>query len=189
MAELAAVASIIQIADVGFRLSVKLFAFAETVASADKAIVVTSKDVSLTSSVLKEVGEVLRKDQTFRTYSPEAIKTATAIVTECSEVFQEMDRVLVEKIPNISSRRGDKTSRATMALERFKWPYWQPKLRLLQTNLDRLRSTLLVMLNVITYQRLLRRVHYLHQMKSTTDALAAQNLHQSTPVKRPSFGT
>ena len=95
MAELAAVASIIQIADVGFRLSVKLFAFAETVASADKAIVITSKDVSLTSSVLKEVGEVLRKDQTFRTYSPEAIKTATAIVTECSEVFQEMERVLV----------------------------------------------------------------------------------------------
>ena len=82
MAELGAVASINRIADVGFRLSVKLFAFAETVASADKAIISTSKDVSLTASVLREVGQVLRKDQTFRTCSPEAIKTATAIVIE-----------------------------------------------------------------------------------------------------------
>ena len=156
LTELGAIASIIQIADIGFRLSVKLFAFAETVASADEAIFFTSKDVSLTSSVLKEVGEVLRKDQTFRTYSPEAIKTATAITTEFSEVFQEMEKVLVENVPNISSNSGDRLSRGTMALERFKWSYWQPKLQLLRSNLDRLRSTLLVMLNVITCQRLLR---------------------------------
>lgn len=63
MAEFAAVASIIQIADIGFRLSIKLFSFAESVANADQAIISTSKDVSLTSSVLKEVGEVLKKDQ------------------------------------------------------------------------------------------------------------------------------
>ena len=160
MAELAAVASIIQIADVGFRLSVKLFTFAETIANADKAIGFTSKDVSITSSVLKQVGEVLKKDQSFRTYSPEAIKTATAIVTECSQVFQEMDRILSERVPNISSNRGDRGSRATMTLERFKWPYWQPKIRLLRSNLDRLRSTLVVMLNVIIYQRMLQ--HVLH---------------------------
>ena len=156
MAELAAVASIIQIADVGFRLGVKLLAFAETVASADKAIVTTSKDISLTSSVLKEVAEVLRKDQPSCIYSPDAIQTATAIVTECLHLFQEMERVLVEKVPNISSDRKESTSRATIALERFKWPYWQPKLQLLRGNLDRLRSTLLVMLNVIIYHRLLK---------------------------------
>lgn len=109
MAELGAVASINRIADVGFRLSVKLFAFAETVASADKAVIFTSMDVSLTSSVLREDGQVLRKDQTFRTCSPEAIKTATAIVTECSEVFTEMERVLVERVPNISPNRRDRS--------------------------------------------------------------------------------
>ena len=156
MAEFAAVASIIQIADVGFRLSLKLFTFAETVASADQAVISTSKDVSLTSSVLKEVGEVLKKDDSFRNYSANAISTATAIVVECSEVFQSMEKILVEKVPNISSNRRDQSSRTTMALERFRWTYWQPKLQLLRSNLDRLRSTLLVMLNVITYQRLLR---------------------------------
>lgn len=156
MAELAAVASIVQIADIGFRLSIKLFSFAESVASADQAIISTSKDVSLTSSVLKEVGEVLKKDQSFGTYSATAIQTAAAIVTECSEVFQAMEKVLLEKVPNINANRKEKGLRTTMTLERFKWSYWQPKLQLLRGNLDRLRSTLLVMLNVITYQRLLR---------------------------------
>lgn len=115
MAEFAAVASIIQIADIGFRLSVKLVTFAETVASADQAIISTSKDVSLTSSVLKEVGENLKKDQSFRIYSENAVSTATAIVTECSEVFQAMEKILVEKVPNISSNRRDQSSRTTMA--------------------------------------------------------------------------
>ena len=156
MAEFAAVATIIQIADIGFRLSVKLFTFAETVASADQAIISTSKDISLTSSVLKEVGEILRKDQSLHKYSANAVSTATAIVTECSEVFQAMEKILVEKVPSISSNRRDQSSRTTMALERFRWSYWQPKLQLLRSNLDRLRSTLLVMLNVINYQRLLR---------------------------------
>ena len=156
MAQLAAAASIIQIADVGFRLGVKLFAFAETVANADKAIIFTSKDVSLTSSVLKEVGEVLKKDQAFRTYSSEAIQTAAAVVEECSEVFKEMEQILVEKVPNIHSEHGGRLSRVTTTLERFKWSYWQPRLQLLRSNLDILRSTLLVMLNVITYQRLIR---------------------------------
>ena len=154
MAELAAVASIIQIADVGFRLSVRLYQFAETVANADKAIHFTSKDVALTSSVLKEVGEVLRNDQSFRTYSSEAVKTATAIVTECSNVFQDMDKILADRVPGISSRSAGRGSRASMTLERFKWPYWQPKIQLLRSNLDRLRSTLSVMLNVIIYRRL-----------------------------------
>ena len=170
MAEFAAVASIIQIADIGFRLSIKLFSFAESVANADQAIISTSKDVSLTSSVLKEVGEVLRKDQSVRTYSANAIKTASDIVTECSEVFKAMEKVLVEKVPNSSSNRRDKASRTTMALERFKWSYWQPKLQLLRSNLDRLRSTLLVMLNVITYQRLLRHVYCSLVGRPSTDA-------------------
>ena len=53
MAELALLASIVQVADVGLRLSLRLFTFGETVSSADRSILSISKDVSFTSSVLK----------------------------------------------------------------------------------------------------------------------------------------
>jgi len=61
MAELGIIASVVQIADTGLRLSIKLYTFGEIVSTADKSVISTSKDVSLTSSVLKELGSLLEK--------------------------------------------------------------------------------------------------------------------------------
>lgn len=159
MAELGIIASVVQIADVGLRLSIKLYTFGEVVASADRSVVSISKDISLTSGVLKELGQVLEKDKETRTFSENAVQTADGIVKECLEVFQEMESMLVKKMPSLAggdgkdARGGERTKRAIVLLERLKWGYLQPKLQLLRSNLDRLKSTLLLMLNVITYAR------------------------------------
>ena len=155
MAELGVIASVIQIADTGLRLSIKLYTFGEIVASADKAVLTLSKDVSLTSSVLKELGQILENDGKVdaKFLTRTAIKTADEVVKECLEVFKEMDTIIVKKMPNLRAPGVQKSSKATVLLERLKWPYLQPKLQLLQINLDRLKSTILLMLNVITYAR------------------------------------
>ena len=150
MAEIGIVASIVQIADVGLRLSLRLYTFGEVVSAADKSVISISKDVSLTSSVLKELGRVLEKDQQSRICSDNAVQTADGIVKECLSVFEEMEKVLVKKLPHLGPRDGERTKRATMLLERLKWPYLQPKLELMRSNLERLKSTLNLMLNVIT---------------------------------------
>lgn len=156
MAEFAAVAAIIQVADSGLRLSTTLFTFAETVASADRTISAISKDVSLTSSVLKELANILTQDKSPRVYSDTAIESAIAVVNECSGLFQELHSMLIEKLPKHSSQRREKISRTTLALERLKWPYLQPKMNLLQSNLDRLKSSLLVILNVISLAKMMK---------------------------------
>lgn len=159
MAELGIIASVVQIADVGVRLSVKLYTFGETVASADRSVISISKDVSLTSGVLKELGRILDKDRETRTFSENAVQTADGVVKECLEVFREMEDILVKKMPGLArgdgrdGRSGERMKRAVVVLERLKWGYLQPKLQLLRSNLDRLKSTLLLMLNVITYAR------------------------------------
>ena len=164
MAELGIIASVVQIADVGLRLSFKLYTFGEIVASADRSVISISKDVSLTSGVLKELGQLLDKDRTtgttgtFGTLSKNAVQTADGVVKECLEVFQEMENILVKKMPSLASegkpgKGGERVKRATVMLERLKWGYLQPKLQLLQSNLDRLKSTLLLMFNVITCAR------------------------------------
>jgi len=157
MAELGIIASVVQIADVGLRLSIKLYAFGETVASADTSVLSMSKDVSLTSSVLKELGQILDKDRESGLLSETAVQTANGIVKECLKVFRQMDTRLVKKLPNLSmskcERKGGKRSSPFQLLERLNWSYLQPRLLLLQSNLDRLKSTLLLMLNVITYAR------------------------------------
>ena len=153
MAELGIVASIIQIADVGLRLSLRLYSFGETAASADKAIVSISKDVSLTSSVLQELGEHLKKDRDAPICSENAIKTAEEIGRECLHVFQELDGALEKGLKRLGVGGREKSRWISTVKERLRWPLLQPKMELLRTNLDRLRVTLLLMLNVMIYAR------------------------------------
>ena len=158
MAELGIIAAVAQIADFGLRLSIKLYTFGEIVASADCSVISISKDVSLTSGVLKELGQILEKDRKSRTFSENAVQTADGVVKECLEVFQEMDNILVKKLPSLGAgrkeeKKGERPKRALVMLEKLKWGYLQPKLQLLRSNLDRLKSTLLLMLNVITYAK------------------------------------
>ena len=158
MAEVGIIASVVQIADVGLRLSIKLYTFGEIVASADRSVISISKDVSLTSGVLKELGQILDKDKETGTFSETAVQTADGVVKECLEVFKEMDNIIVKRLPSLGAAgkgggQGERVKRATVMLERLKWGYLQPKLELLRSNLDSLKSTLLLMLNVITYAR------------------------------------
>ncbi|KAG8531913.1 uncharacterized protein KY384_003549 [Bacidia gigantensis] len=152
MAELALVASIVQVADIGVRLSLRLYAFGETVASADRSILAISKDVSLTSSVLKELGQTFNEDAD-RVRSDNAIRTAEGAARECSSVFQEMDDMLLKKVPILQGGNVDKASRSKIVLERLRWPMIKDKIELLNCNLDRIKSTLTLMLMVIIYAR------------------------------------
>ncbi len=153
MAEVGIIASILQIADTGLRLSLKLYTFGEIVSIADRSVISISKDVSLTSSVLKELGQILIQDEKSRICSENAVQTADDIVKECLGVFEEMERVLVKKLPHLGTHDGEKAKRATVLLERLRWPYLQPKLELMRSNLERLKSTLNLMLNVISLAR------------------------------------
>ena len=149
MAELALVASIVQVADIGLRLSLRLYTFGETVASADQSIRNISKDVSLTSAVLKELGNTFENDKAGIS-SDNATSTAKDVVQECHTVFDEMEALLLKKVPHLSSA-GDVRSKAKMVLERLKWPTIKGKIELLNYTLDKMKSTLTLMLNVIIY--------------------------------------
>lgn len=153
MAELGIIASVVQIADLGVRLSLRLYTFGETVASADKSIISIAKDVSLASSVLRELGKTLEKDQEPRLCSENAFQTADAIVKECLEVFRSMDKALAKSMSRLESQDGARRTITGAALDRLKWPFVQPKMELLRSNLERLKSTLLLMINVIIYAR------------------------------------
>ena len=153
MAEFALIASIIQVADVGFRLSLRLYSFGETVFSADRSISAVSSEVALTSSVLKELGHTLEGDKS-RICSENAARTAKDAVRECSNVFQELDAVLLEKVPQLRSGRTNNTKlRATLLLERLRWPTIKRRIQLLRSSLDTMKSILTLMLNVIIYAK------------------------------------
>ena len=98
MAELALIASIVSVVDVGIRVSGTLYTFCQTVASANDSIVFISKDISHTCSILKTLGHSLEKDRGAQLYSQNDISTAETIVKECLDIFHEMDSALSKKV-------------------------------------------------------------------------------------------
>lgn len=145
MAEVVAlVASVVALAGTGLKLSISLYTFAETVASADRSISHVAKDISLTSAVLTELSESLRDDKRSGVASSNAVRTADEIVHECSEVFNEVKAAL---------EKATGKGKGKISLGKFKWPFLRPKMELLQSNLERLKSTLTLMLHVLSYAR------------------------------------
>jgi hypothetical protein len=157
MAEAGLVATIVGIAGAGVKLSITLYTFSETVATASSEIKNVARDVSLTSSVLEQLGANLKQDEQAKLYSGSAVQTAKDVMTECEAVFQEIDGVLAKATDSVAKRWPRKGGKVALsAMDRLKWPFLQPKMALLRGNLERLKSTLVLMLNVLTYARDLR---------------------------------
>jgi hypothetical protein len=147
------VANVIQIADVGGRLSVKLCAFSHKVKHADANIRAISNDVSLTCNVLRELGDNLKKDEQRGLCSNNAVATAERVMKECMKVFVELEAALDGKGVDVDGGKGvfKRIGRG------LKFSMVEPQIELLRSNLERLKSTLLLMLNVIIYAEQLRR--------------------------------
>jgi hypothetical protein len=150
LAALGVAASVVQLADVGFKLSIKLFAFGEAVSRADKSIRTLSNEISLTSAVLKELGEILKVDEA-RYVSVRAINATEQTVAECHSIFEQLNKLL-EKSRGSFGPEKTKDDKLTK-LDKLRWPFLQPKMDLLRSNLDRLKASLALMLQVLSYAR------------------------------------
>jgi hypothetical protein len=141
---LSIVAAVLGIADLGGRVSVKIYTFGQRVYGANRSLTDISNDVALTCNVLRELGDNLKRDEKSRLCSTSAVSTTEEIITDCSKVFKELEDALDKTVrscgPDISSK-----DRFLKLAGKFKWPFLEPKMELLRSNLDRLKSTLLLM--------------------------------------------
>ncbi|KAJ5905721.1 uncharacterized protein N7473_002637 [Penicillium subrubescens] len=143
-------ASIIQIADLGTKLSVKLFSFYRQIQNADKAIQHLSSDVALTCAILRELGDSLKQDEQSKLCSPEAHLTAKQMLKQCEEVLQQIQNMIDESRAPCKSRWQQATNKLRNVLN-------EPDVNLVRGNLERLKSTMLLLLNVVMFAGQLRK--------------------------------
>ena len=143
-------ASVIQIADLGARLSVRLFVFSKKIRSADKAIEAISQDIAATGAVLRELGLELSKDENAELCTNGALSTAKNLIAACQKVFDELNAELEGQTATVPS--------IVMAWKaRLKYSFLEAQIELLRSNLERLKSTLTLMLNVLIFAVQVRR--------------------------------
>ncbi|KAJ5387254.1 hypothetical protein N7509_009795 [Penicillium cosmopolitanum] len=149
-------ASVIQVADLGTKLSVKLFSFYRQIKNADQAIQNLSSDVALTCALLRELGETLRTDDLSKLYSKEAFQGLRGVIDQCKGVLQKIDSTL-------SHTDGSGKTRLQQITGRFRLLLLEPSLDPLKNDLRSLKSTMVLLLNVIIYAGQVRSVPALLQ--------------------------
>jgi hypothetical protein len=87
-------ASVLQIADLGGGLSVKLFTFSRKIKNAHKSIDSITQEIAATGAILHQLGSELQKDKQLRLCSPEAVSTAKELVQACNRIFVELNTAL-----------------------------------------------------------------------------------------------
>lgn len=142
------VATIVGVAGAGFRLSLILNAVSSEVASAGLEVHRISKSVTLFSMMLKQTGTLLQTADSV--HSHEAVETAKSIADESTRVFDEI-KDMVDRMGTKST--GDATSPTIQ--QKFRWCFKKHRVTYLLAQLESLKLSLSVMLQVIVLGRLM----------------------------------
>ncbi|KAL5401059.1 hypothetical protein PMIN03_011846 [Paraphaeosphaeria minitans] len=131
------VASVIQVAGAGLKLSETLYQYAESVGTADRRIKDIATEIKLTATTIKELGSLFQQDATSKLLSDSALQTANETVRECSNVFEDISMLL---------RKSKKST-----LGRVMLPFREPKIELFRSHVDKLKITLQLLTSVLMF--------------------------------------
>ncbi len=140
--------SVLEISDLAAKVSVRLFALSRKIKDAIKPIEALSKDIASTGAVLNQLGHQLKKGDDVQVGSSTLVTSVDDLVEECSNVFDSIDKAL---------DGNNSGSKAILGLQHYvHLASLEPQLVLLETNLERLRTPLALMLNVLIYAEQLK---------------------------------
>ncbi|PLN84834.1 hypothetical protein BDW42DRAFT_161681 [Aspergillus taichungensis] len=111
-----------------------------------------SSEVALTSNVLRQLGDNLQQDEQARLYSNEALGTTQEVLQECRTVFEKIGDTIQG-----SAEQSSAKSRLRQAARKVGFMMNGQDLDVLRSSLERLKTTMLLLLNVIMYAGQLRR--------------------------------
>lgn len=145
-------ASIIGIGAAGSQIAIKLYTLASQISTASDRISSISNDVSLTSAVLHQLGELMTttsiEDGT-TIFSQGGLDTTKTSAAMCETIFQDVERAAREASEQVRGRGKFTGGKLKLSRsERLKWPFLQPSMDILRRDLQEAKGTLMLMLQV-----------------------------------------
>lgn len=138
------VASIVQIAGAGTKLSSALYHFTTSAVRAEQDVADIASDIELTSNALTSVGRVFETEDTRSVISEKAITDANNLIKRCEMVFKDIAEV-VEKSRTVS-KDGKKN---LSAIGKLAWPMREQRVELYRRRLESLKNSLTLLLHVL----------------------------------------
>jgi len=143
-------ASAIQVADAGLKLYGALSQYIRDYVDANKHVRRLADEVRTTSWALQQLGALLKEDDDIKLCKPEAIGETEAALKGCQRAFDEVSDIIKGFLPPSKPDGSSGLARSSIS-NRWKWPLKTAKVQLLLAQLERLKTTLLLIFKVITY--------------------------------------
>lgn len=152
MDRVSAAASIVGIATAGIQVTIKLVTLASQISTASDRVTSIGNDVSLTSGILHQLGELMSQkasDTGISIFSQGGLETTRSSASMCERVFQEVEKEIGKASKQIAGSKKLEEGKIKLSrLERAKWPFLQPGIDVLRADLREAKGTLMLMLQV-----------------------------------------
>lgn len=164
-------ASIVGIATAGVAISIKLVTLATQISTASERVSSIGNDISLTSGVLHQLGELMTQKTTndgISIFSQGGLETTKTSAAMCERIFREVEKEVKKASEQIRGcKRLDGGKVKLSKAEKAKWPFLQPSIDSLRVDLREAKGTLMLMLQV-TSLALSKRMADLNQSASAS---------------------
>ena len=134
--------SILQVAGAGVELAKTLYTYGKTVHDAEKEINAIATEVKFTSKVFEDLATGLQQHDTQALCSASLKVDACSTLEGCKIAFNQLDSAVQSSLKKSTRGRPSFSARA-------KWPLNKSKMAALQANLERLKTALSLMLDVL----------------------------------------
>ena len=160
MEAVGAAASILAIAGAGIQISLKLIAFADQVGTAPESIRDVGTDVSVMGGTLKELGELMGNktstEGSAAMFTEDNLRDIKELRRKCDGIFEKLRDILgkasvqLRSVYKKTANSQAVSPKITLSkLERMKWPFLQPPMESLRSELRDTKGTLTMMLQVV----------------------------------------
>lgn len=147
-------ASIVGIATAGVQISIKLVTLATQISTASDRVSSIGNDISLTSGVLHQLGELMSQrttDDGISIFSHGGLEGTRTSAAMCERIFHEVEREAKKASEQLRDCKQGRLTGGKIKLsraEKAKWPFLQPGIDTLRADLRDAKGTLMLMLQV-----------------------------------------
>ena len=145
MAGIGEATAILAVAQLGISLSNTLIAYVGEVQDAPFRIQRIGNEVLTTSERLKDIGELVDKNDQTRIFSDEGVHSAVRCSEECRKILSELKSILSKGGWHQWSKGQDKDEIDTSLFSTLWWPFLKTKLEVPRAELERIKIDLMLL--------------------------------------------
>ena len=153
LSALGLVGTILAVTDTGVRVSIGLLGLADSVKTAAKSVRLIGNDVSATCGILAQLRDLAqpKKDAEgaeFCIFNDEGLQTLRSSTDHYSTIFGDLQGELQNASKQVAGKTNVHAKIELSVTEKAKWPFLQPKIRELRTELGHVKGNLVVILSI-----------------------------------------